>query len=219
MTDKEKKEWLIVKYPLTIICDRYDGTYSGAKWLAFPRLHDQIPMDVDGDDLKCKYFWENYLEPVGKGAYANDAVADLIKQMMEKTEKSEDDVMIESIKGALIAMSIGPAGYDTYKKEIAWLEKQKKQKPAKWSEEDEKLIEEVCRCLCEYAGYYKEKDMEALDYHLFKLSLRLKSLCPQPHWKPSEEQMEALRVTLEYMPDTFKLRCTLMTLYNDLKKL
>ena len=38
-------------------------------------------------------------------------------------------------------------------------------------------------------------------------------------WKPSEEQMQALMDTLEFMPDTFKPRCTLVTLQNDLKKL
>ena len=73
---------------------------------------------------------------------------------------------------------------------------QEEQKPAEWSEEDEKLIEEVCRCLCEYAGYYKEKDMEAVNNHLFKLSLRLKSLLNRPkksdNWKPSEEQKQQM---------------------------
>lgn len=38
-------------------------------------------------------------------------------------------------------------------------------------------------------------------------------------WKPSEEQMLALSDTLEFMPDTFKPKCTLITLQNDLEKL
>lgn len=39
------------------------------------------------------------------------------------------------------------------------------------------------------------------------------------HWKPSKEQMEALKEDIDFAPDTYKLRCTLVSLYNDLKKL
>lgn len=39
------------------------------------------------------------------------------------------------------------------------------------------------------------------------------------HWKPSEEQMEALKEDIDFAPDTYKLRCTLVSLYNELKKL
>ena len=39
------------------------------------------------------------------------------------------------------------------------------------------------------------------------------------HWKPSEEQMEALKEDIDFAPDYYKLRCTLVSLYNDLKKL
>jgi hypothetical protein len=38
------------------------------------------------------------------------------------------------------------------------------------------------------------------------------------HWKPSEEQMEALSETIAFAPDTFKPKCTLVTLQDDLKK-
>jgi hypothetical protein len=41
----------------------------------------------------------------------------------------------------------------------------------------------------------------------------------KPRWKPSEEQMSALSDTLDFMPDTFKQKCTLVTLQNDLEKL
>ena len=50
MTNKEKQEWLGVKYPLTIITDRYNGTYSGGGWLAFPLYCDEVPSAVDGFD-------------------------------------------------------------------------------------------------------------------------------------------------------------------------
>lgn len=37
-------------YPLTIITDRYHGTYSGAEFLAFPLLHTQVPPAACGND-------------------------------------------------------------------------------------------------------------------------------------------------------------------------
>lgn len=37
-------------YPLTIICDRYSGTYSGGEYLAFNLDFDEIPQEVLGDD-------------------------------------------------------------------------------------------------------------------------------------------------------------------------
>lgn len=42
---------------------------------------------------------------------------------------------------------------------------------------------------------------------------------PQEHWKPSGEQMEALKETIDFAPETFKPICTLATLYEDLKKM
>jgi len=81
MTNKEKQEWLKYQYPLTIIADRYDGTYSGGGWLAFPLYCDEIPSAVDGYDEECAAFWANNLEPVGKGNSAQSAIDDLISQM------------------------------------------------------------------------------------------------------------------------------------------
>lgn len=65
-----------------------------------------------------------------------------------------------------------------------------------WSDEDEKVIEAACALLCEYAGYYKEKDMEAKNLQLFKVSQRLKSLRPQPK-EQDVEKIQALKTVLE----------------------
>ena len=71
-------------YPLTIICDRYDGTYSGAKYLAFNLHHDCIPYGVNGDDIECFDFWrEKHNFPIGKGNTLTEAAVDLWKQMKE----------------------------------------------------------------------------------------------------------------------------------------
>ena len=75
---------------------------------------------------------------------------------------------------------------------IAYLEKQKEQKPAEWSEEDEKIISNIRHLLFGLAfenggvdvngDYCKDVYIQADDF--------LKSL--RPSWKPSEEQMEEL---------------------------
>lgn len=47
----------------------------------------------------------------------------------------------------------------------------------------------------------------------------LKSLRPQNHWKPSEEQMEALNKAKNSPANYYDIRLGLQSLYNDLKKL
>ena len=324
MTNKEKKDWLSVQYPLTVISDRYDGTYSGASWLAFPLDYDMIPKGVDASDPECAQFWKNYKEPVGRGAYASDAVVDLIQQMREsEPEESEDERMTNALWNllhlhyaqddaiTLVGIKAGvfrswlkkqkeqkpsdlPAGFyyidgkgnKYYSKEfrcsnelggyvslkvaeqkpvegkeytspdcgtsaccdderfeiiaqakkdiiektniaenelsmelplldgilmrvwqVGWLNK----KPAEWSEEDEKMIQSLILGIDKYVFFAGIKSKKIITW--------LKSLRPKPHWKPSEEQIEALWETIDFAPETFKPKCTLESLYNDLKKL
>lgn len=79
---------------------------------------------------------------------------------------------------------------------------------AEWSEEDERTISEVIQ-LIEYGALNREEK----DFYIG----RLKSLRPQPHWKPSEEQMEALKLCATV--GSFGHREMLKSLYQDLKKL
>ena len=102
---------------------------------------------------------------------------------------------------------------------IAYLEKQKEQKPAEWSEEDEIYLQDALWCVKQASKVARgENDMGAC----WSAERWLKSLRPQPHtvsikdatkfgnleyergvkdgiqseksrqWKPSEEQMDAL---------------------------
>lgn len=75
------------------------------------------------------------------------------------------------------------------------------QKSAEWSEEDEHRRQQAINAL-DRNGYYVLVDW-------------LKSIRPQPHWKPSEEQMKALSICIPKSGQP----CTLQSLYNDLKKL
>lgn len=100
---------------------------------------------------------------------------------------------------------------------LAWLERQKEQKPAAWSEEDEQYL-----LVCKNAlNKYQRSDHWDATIILTWLENRLKSIRPQPYWKPSEEQIEALKLIVSnkkhYAPVLHEI--ALDTLYNDLKKL
>lgn len=89
-------------------------------------------------------------------------------------------------------------------------EKGEEGKPPEWSEEDEDRLESIMMWLDEEKPEYVEKDKEWLKN-------RVKSLRPQPHWKPSKEQMEALKHCVDGWPD--RADGILDSLYNDLKTL
>lgn len=65
-------------YPLTIITDRYGGTYSGGKYTAWNCYSDEIPSEVDATDIACMIFWDCFSkETVGIGNTIFEAILDL----------------------------------------------------------------------------------------------------------------------------------------------
>lgn len=92
------------------------------------------------------------------------------------------------------------------------------QKPAEWSEEDKNTLDDACRWIAEYAGYLMDKNYGKASM-LMGLTDKLKSL--RPSWKPSEEQMEALKRTihLSNFGAEENRRKSLSSLYEQLKKL
>ena len=44
-------------YPLTIIIDRYSGTYSGGEFTVWNLYPETIPDDIYSDDCTCADFW------------------------------------------------------------------------------------------------------------------------------------------------------------------
>ena len=74
-------------YPVTIVEDRYNGTYSGGRYTAWNLSPWEIPDDAFGDDTSCMFFWEDnekYNEfTVGLGDTPNEAERDLIRKMEE----------------------------------------------------------------------------------------------------------------------------------------
>ena len=81
--------WLKEHYPLTVISDRYDGTYSGGKYTAWPALYFRIPLEVDGSDNDCDDFWSNEADEsfIGFGSTVQEAIDDLEKKLKAKIEE------------------------------------------------------------------------------------------------------------------------------------
>lgn len=77
-------------YPLTIIVDRYGGTYSGGKFTAWHCDHWGIDEGVDSDDVSCATYWIDTKDIVGRGETVIDAVIDLAKRMKEARGEFED---------------------------------------------------------------------------------------------------------------------------------
>lgn len=70
-------------YPLVIIKDRYMGTYSGGEYTAWNMYHEEIPEDIDEDDVSCYAFWRSYSGVVGLGKTPDDAIKDLERKLAE----------------------------------------------------------------------------------------------------------------------------------------
>ena len=96
-------------------------------------------------------------------------------------------------------------------KYIVWLEKQGEQKPY-WSEDDEKMMQ----CIQNYAN----SSASNFDYDNIRIWFRNIKKRVQPRWKPTDGQMQALELIVQYhvFADQDK-REKIVALFNDLKKL
>ena len=74
-------------YPLVIIKDRYTGVYSNGKYTAWNMYFEDIPREIDEDDVTCHNFWHSYNGIVGLGKTPNEAIDDLHKKLnVERNE-------------------------------------------------------------------------------------------------------------------------------------
>ncbi|MBO7684898.1 MAG: hypothetical protein J6Y20_05020 [Lachnospiraceae bacterium] len=91
-------------------------------------------------------------------------------------------------------------------------------KPAEWSDDDEKQLNWFYRLLDfigkEFPSTWGQNHKGGKEW--------LKSIRPQPQWKPSKEQMSSLKTAIDYYKDRThdEIVCPyLESLYDDLKKL
>jgi len=175
-------------------------------------LQQQFPELKESEDERIRKMLIEMMERWKKAAEDNNvkqdvkdasaAIAYLERQKEQKDYKKlyEEVVKSDWFKENYVGKSLG-----------------EEQQPAEWSEEDEALIENVCTALKGYALHERKVDLDEHAHRLEEMSERLKSIRPQPHWKPSEKQMDELRYAL--LPG-YGYDCdVLQGLYEDLKKL
>lgn len=64
-------------YPLTIVLDRYCGTYSGGKYTAWNLDASEVPPEIYSDDVTCAIFWSKNNFQFGIGCTPENAIEDL----------------------------------------------------------------------------------------------------------------------------------------------
>lgn len=62
-------------YPLVVVLDRYNGTYSGGKWTAWNLNY--VPSKIDADDMECADFFSKNTIVYGRGETPEEAIKDL----------------------------------------------------------------------------------------------------------------------------------------------
>lgn len=133
-------------------------------------------------------------EILNSGSYDEETIEYVFPELKE----SEDERIRKELIGLVKEIKAQPLkrleDYDAY---IAWLEKQK---PAEWSEEDEDMLILIEGAFSDYLDYVQE-DKSLTKHQTIATKDRLcwcctwlKSLRPRKQWKPSEEQMEALKI-------------------------
>lgn len=151
--------------------------------------------------------------PIATGGYFVDGQD---KKYIAYLEKQKDAIGAARQQGYEEGMEDGASMVD---------QKQKEQQPAEWSEEDEDMYARIVRRYTDYEGVImrtKEESVAAkmLDAMAQEENWLHKSLRPQPHWKPSEKEIEALSWAINYLTDIEPGRAsTLALLKFDLKSL
>ena len=139
-----------------------------------------------------------------------------IDEIFPELKESEDERINKFLRQTFIALYLcrdktGKWHGEPVTNILAYLEKQKEQQPAEWSEEDEKLLDAMIDMATNslYEPLCPRGKMIAL----------LKSIRPQPHWKPSEEQIDALEAVLGMIHQTDTRYDAAFGLLDELKAL
>lgn len=198
--NQDEKEFLADE--ITAFLCNYDKEFDG---------EDPVPSEV------AEHF---YL--LGKQAQEQNPV-----EWSEEDKAMIDDIIFSLPRMANGSIEILPSVAKSYSERLKSLKdrgnfpKSNTNSLSEWSEEDEKMRINILNALTPHLVYSVGNGTYtgASTYRYGDEIRWLKSLSSKLHWKPSEEQIEALSETIEFAPDTFKPKCTLVTLQYDLKKL
>lgn len=87
-------------YPLTIVMDRYNGTYSGAQFTAWNKYFDEVPPEIDGSDVPCMHFWSKAdRSTIGFGSDPTAAYNNLLAKMqaVDVLHKPRRELQIDEV--------------------------------------------------------------------------------------------------------------------------
>lgn len=192
------------------------------RWIAW--LEKQQDNNEDSNILQRFSFYSYKDEPnilYLSGLYVNEecrnkGIGTKILEVAEKVAKSLNchAIRLKTKKDSNAERLYRAHGYNslaTEERDEIWLEKQD-EKIYTWSEEDEKIINDAIWLIEHYAtdGHKKLLREQTID--------KLKSLKPQNHWKPSEEQLRAIINCVQGLYQC-KEKGVLLDLYEQLKNL
>jgi len=146
-----------------------------------------------------------------------ETAQDCFAQIKPAEWSEEDEKIRRNLMSLLSCMRGDRITEETYQKYYPWLKSLRPQPKQEWSEEDENAI----KYLHELISFgYSEKFMDAQTACDMRAWLN-KSLRPQPHWKPSEKQINRLLSIIAEMRDIghSDIADFLASLYGQLKKL
>lgn len=88
-------------YPLSIVKDRYNGTYSKGTYTAWNLHLKDVPQDIEDEVEHCRQFWDDNTFAVGLGGSANEAAQDLYEKLnaLKSKFKVGDIVYFGGVKG------------------------------------------------------------------------------------------------------------------------
>jgi hypothetical protein len=165
---------------------------------------------------KCMYSEYNYTDEDRKVLCDGCEEECELKQnpeWSEKDDKIKDLIIKASDDGCLY-------GYVDSEHLLDWLNSIKDrvipQPKQEWSEEDDIMVESIRNSFGLHCGQMTEALRERYD----KFFNKVKSLRPQKHWKPSDKQMEAVRIAAEIgTANNSWAMGILKSMFQDLKKL
>lgn len=177
-------------------CADIEKAFNEKDW---PKLARYLDKYTESEDERIRKAVVSLVYEM-KGTYQSFAKVELDKMVAwlekQKEPKHAPDDLQKSFEAGQTSIVDNPEQYGLCKK------------PA-WSEEDERILKGIIGKI-DHDQTYGVSKAEMLSF--------LKSLRPQPHWKPSKEQMEALMSGLRILP-TGESYDILLSLYNYLKKL
>lgn len=134
----------------------------------------------------------NIVNSINVGLIGKDSFEAVFPELKESEDEKVREEIISFIKDNTLTYTENGA-----KSQIRWVAWLEKQKDKEWSEEDEKGRGDALWCCKQAASIAKDENDMGNCWYAEKW---LKSLRPQSHWKPSEEQIIALRWVLNNIP-------------------